>query len=305
MTGEHMRQRTLTLQDIYRKGSRILEEALVPEASLDAWLLLSYVAGITKASYYGDPDREISEREAERYFAFIAERAKRVPLQHITGEQEFMGYTFQVNEHVLIPRQDTEILVEEAIKELRPGARALDLCTGSGCILLSLLKTAKERLHIKGIRGVGTDISEEALAVAKENAKSLGVQAQFVKGDLFAKTEERFDLIVSNPPYIPTEAIEGLQEEVRLFDPRIALDGGADGLHFYREIVRQSIDHIEDAGTLMFEIGCEQGEVVASLMESAGYSRVRVKKDLSGLDRVVRGRYNREQMYESRRRGNV
>ncbi len=305
MIGEHMSQRTLALQEIYRKGSRILEEALIPEASLDAWLLLSYVTGITKASYYGAPNREVSEGEAEQYFASVEKRAKRIPLQHITGEQEFMGYTFRVNEHVLIPRQDTEVLVDEALQALSPGARALDLCTGSGCILISLLKMAEERLHIEEIKGVGADISEEALAVAEENAKRLGAQAQFVKSDLFAKIEGRFDLIVSNPPYIPTEAIEGLQDEVRLFDPRIALDGGADGLHFYREIVRQSIGHIEDGGTLIFEIGCEQGEAVAALMESAGYGDVWVKKDLSGLDRVVRGRYNREQMYESRRRGNV
>lgn len=305
MIGEHMRQRTLTLQEIYRKGSRILAEAGVPEAPLDAWLLLSYVTGITKASYYGDPDREVGAKDAERYFASVAKRAKRIPLQHITGEQEFMGYTFRVNEHVLVPRQDTEILAEEALNELRDGMRVLDLCTGSGCVLISILKMAKERLHIEDVRGTGADISEEALAVAKENAKFLGVQAQFVKSGLFAKVEGKFDLIVSNPPYIPTKTIEGLQDEVRLFDPRIALDGGADGLYFYREILRQSAGYIEDGGTLMFETGCEQGEAVASFMKSAGYEDVRVKKDLSGLDRVVRGRYNREQMHESRRRRNV
>lgn len=293
-----MRQRTLVLRQIYKEGTAALKEKKVPDAALDAWLLLSYVTGVSKALYYGNPDAQVQPEKAEEYFRYIEMRGRRIPLQHITGEQEFMGLTFHVNEHVLVPRQDTEILVEECLKILKPGMRILDMCTGSGCILLSLLKLGKEKAHagaISGhgmdISGAGTDISEEALSVANRNMKKLGILAEFLKSDLFENVEGKFDIIVSNPPYIPTEEIETLQEEVRLYDPRIALDGGGDGLYFYREIVRESVRYIKDGGHLMFEIGCGQGEEVSFLMAAAGYRHVQVIKDLAGLDRVAVGVY--------------
>lgn len=294
-----MKQKTLALQQIYREGAARLEEAGIHDAALDAWLLLSYVTGISRADYYGHPERTVSEDETERYFTCIGRRSQRIPLQHITGEQEFMGYSFLVNEHVLIPRQDTEILVEEALKLLKPGMRILDLCTGSGCILLSLLKRAgelkagsRQEDSYKGIEGIGTDISGDALAVAAKNAERLGVRADFIESDLFEKVEGRFDMLLSNPPYIPTEVIGGLQDEVRLYDPYIALDGKEDGLYFYREIIRDSINYMKKGSYLLFEIGCEQGEAVSALMENAGYGDICVKKDLAGLDRIVAGRYN-------------
>lgn len=287
-----MKQKILTLQQIYREGIKVLEEAGIQEAVIDAWLLLSYVTGIDKAFYYGYPEAEIEEESARRYRECIVRRSRRVPLQHITGEQEFFGYSFCVNEHVLIPRQDTETLVEEALSFLRPGMQILDLCTGSGCILLSLLKAGKERLGIEGLSGIGMDISEKALETAEKNAERLQARAEFIQGDLLENARGKFELIVSNPPYIPTKIIEGLQAEVKFHDPYIALDGKADGLYFYRRIIRESIPYISPGGYLIFEIGCEQGKAVSELMEQAGYEEVHVKKDLSGLDRVVSGVYN-------------
>ncbi len=288
MIGEHMKKRTLTLQQIYREGTSKLKEAGIREAALDAWYLLEFATGITKTSYYGNPDKEIKEEEAARYLAYIESRKKRIPLQHITKEQAFMGYPFYVDEHVLIPRQDTETLAEEALKVLKPGMQVLDLCTGSGCILISLMKMCE------GLYGTGSDISEEALEVARKNACRLEVNATFIRSSLFEHISGRYDLIVSNPPYIRTSVIQELQEEVRLHDPFIALDGKEDGLYFYREIIKAGGGYLKPGGYLMFEIGYDQGTEVASLMEKHGYRNIMVKKDLAGLDRVVSGMYNGE-----------
>lgn len=315
MIGEHMRQRIFTLRQIIETGRAELEAAGIEEAALDAWYLLEYTAGISRAAYYGEPDRILEEPLAEQYLHYIGMRKKRIPLQHITGEQEFMGYPFYVNEHVLIPRQDTETLVEEAVKFIRAKLRGnerevqvLDMCTGSGCILLSIMKLCPQT------EGTGCDISKEALAVARKNAERLEVDARWVESDLFSElcgsgsggaeagsqTDETgrsdrlcYDMIVSNPPYIRTAEIETLQDEVRLHDPRIALDGREDGLYFYRRIVKDSVSFIKDGGSLIFEIGWDQGKDVAELMTEHGYENVTIKKDLSGLDRVAAGVYNR------------
>ena len=283
-----MSGKILTLQMIYKEGAETLEHAGIPDAKLDAWYLLEYVTGISRASYFGDPKREVPKEQAESYREVILRRAGHIPLQHITGEQEFMGYTFLVNPDVLIPRQDTETLTEEALKFTKPGMKVLDMCTGSGCILISLLKSCP------GLKGCGCDISEKSLKMARENGRRLQVEASWIQSDLFEQISERFDLIVSNPPYIRTGVIEELQEEVRLHDPWIALDGKKDGLYFYRRIIAESTGYIRDNGAMMFEIGHDQAEDVVRLMEEAGYTQIRVKKDLAGLDRVVTGRYNKE-----------
>lgn len=290
-----MKQKISTLQTIYREGKEQLEAAGVPDADLDAWYLLEFVTGISKARYYGNPEAGIDEREALKYRDVIRQRAERIPLQHITGEQEFMGFSFQVDEHVLIPRQDTETLVEEALGVLKPKMKILDLCTGSGCILLSLLKLGEKR-GIAGLKGTGADISREALKVAEENGRRLEIpedRVAWVRGDLFENLEGPFDLLVSNPPYIPSGELSGLQEEVRLHDPALALDGHEDGLHFYRRIAAEAGKYLRDGAYLMLEIGWDQGEAVSTLLEAAGYREVEVKKDLSGNDRVVRGRYGK------------
>lgn len=286
-----MKQKTLTLKQLYKVGTVKLAEEGIEEFSLDAWYLLEYVTGVSKAMYFAEPERAVSEENADRYIDCIRRRAAHIPLQHITGEQEFMGYPFCVNEHVLIPRQDTEILVEEAIQVMRQKMKVLDMCTGSGCIVLSILKMCREKYYMTDLQGIGADVSEEALKVARENGRRLGVPVTWIQSDLFAKIpeEEKYDVIVSNPPYIETAVIDTLQEEVRLHDPYIALDGKEDGLYFYRRIISEAGKYLKMQGKLMFEIGCDQAEAVEELMKNAGYEQITVKKDLAGLDRVVYG----------------
>lgn len=286
-----MKQKTLTLKQLYKVGTVKLAEEGIEEFSLDAWYLLEYVTGVSKAMYFAEPERAVSEENADRYIDCIRQRAAHIPLQHITGEQEFMGYPFCVNEHVLIPRQDTEILVEEAIQIMRPKMKILDMCTGSGCIVLSILKMCKEKYYMTDLQGIGADVSEEALKVARENSRRLEVPVTWIQSDLFAKIpeEEKYDVIVSNPPYIETAVIDTLQEEVRLHDPYIALDGKEDGLYFYRRIISEASKYLKPQGKLMFEIGCDQAEAVEELMKNAGYEQITVKKDLAGLERVVYG----------------
>ncbi len=282
----------MTYRELYEYGKSRLSEAGIAEAGLDARLLLEYVCHADRNELILYADRERNSMEEQFYRMVIEKRASRIPLQHITGEQEFMGLSFQVNEHVLIPRQDTEILVEEAMRHLGDGMRILDLCTGSGCILLSLLKYSNE------CEGVGIDISEETLKTARENAEKLGLDAVFLAGDLFGpladfvseRTPDRlFDMVVSNPPYIETAVIDTLMPEVRDHEPFCALDGGADGLQFYRRILAEAPAHMRRGAVLLFEIGCGQGEAVARLMQEAGFVQVEVLQDYAGLDRVVCG----------------
>lgn len=279
----------MTLEEAYRLGNDVLNEAGVPDAGTDAWILLEHVTGVSRTRYYVNPRQVLSKEEEERYLSYIEKRKKRIPVQHLTGVQEFMGLEFIVNEHVLIPRQDTEVLVETIWEDLEPGMRVLDMCTGSGCILISLMKRMQTVLGEDGIAGVGADLSREALQVAEENASKQKVGAVFVESDLFDKVEGTYDIIVSNPPYIRTSVIKELQEEVKLHDPYAALDGKEDGLFFYREIIKKSKEYLKKGGRLYFEIGYDQGEDVKKLMEEAGFSEVTVKKDLAGLDRVVFG----------------
>ena len=282
-----MKQRTLKLQRIYKEGSAYLESRQIPDAQIDAWYLLEYVTGISRASYYGNPEKNISEEEAKRYWEYLEKRARRIPLQHITGEQEFMGLPFCVNEHVLIPRQDTEVLVEEAIRVIQkemPEAAVLDLCTGSGCIGISI------QSFCSNTQVTAADISEDALKVAQKNAKENQVPVEFVHSDLFEEISGSYDMIVSNPPYIPSKVIETLMPEVRDHEPIKALDGKEDGLYFYRRITEESVAYLKPGGYLLYEIGHDQGEAVSSYMRENGFDEIEVIRDLAGLDRVVRGR---------------
>lgn len=275
----------MTLREAYAYGQEQLKNANISDATLDAWYLLEFVTGITRTTYYLDTDKEMAPSEEQTYRTLLEKRASHIPLQHLTGVQEFMGFDFCVNEHVLIPRQDTEILVESVLDILKPGMDVLDMCTGSGCIILSLMKLGRD------IRGMGVDISDKALTIARQNAQKLEVNAQFLQSDLFAEVEGVFDVIVSNPPYIRTDIIRQLQEEVKFHDPMLALDGKEDGLYFYRRIVEESPKYLKKAGKLFFEIGHDQAEDVVRLLTNAGFAEVTVKKDLAGLDRVVFGVY--------------
>ena len=282
----------MTLKEAYCEGRKILKNARIEEEALDAWYLLEYVTGISKSQYYISPEREIKEDSYSPYMELIKKRAAHIPLQHLTGTQEFMGLEFEVNPHVLIPRQDTEVLVEIAETMVKPDMRILDMCTGSGCIAISLGRYAKEH-HIPIQECTGCDISKKALETAKKNARKNQTDISFVESDLFDHVKGKYHMIVSNPPYIKTAVIERLQDEVKLHDPYIALDGKEDGLYFYRRMIEQSIDYLETKGHLLFEIGYDQAEKVKEMMEQAGYEDITVKKDLAGLDRVVCGVYNR------------
>lgn len=273
-------------RECYDNGWRRLLEAGVEEAQLDARLLLERICETDRNTLLVHGDRELSEREEQAYDAAITRRCMRVPLQHILGSQEFMGLEFTVNEHVLIPRQDTEILVEEVLRELQDGMRLLDLCTGSGCILISLLR------YSNACQGVGVDISREALETARGNAEKLldgEREYAFLESDLFQRVEGRFDVIVSNPPYIRRKEIESLMPEVRDHEPGLALDGGEDGLDFYRRIVTESPAYLCGGGRLYLEIGCDQGDAVQELLLRQGFREVNVVQDYAGLDRVVCG----------------
>ncbi len=293
----------MTYRECYEKGRSALVSADVPEPELDARLLLEYVCHTDRNTLLVHGDRDVPDAERACYEKLIAGRAGRTPLQYLTGVQEFMGLKFRVNEHVLIPRQDTEILVEEVLKNLHDGMRVLDMCTGSGCILISLLH------YSNGCSGVGVDLSGEALAVARENAVSCEQDAgacgeadlfregsgrmpgnmEFIQSNLFEHVSGRFEIIVSNPPYIEHKALDTLMPEVKDHEPMTALDGGEDGLSFYREIVRESRMHLTGGGMLFFEIGCNQGKAVKTLMEQSGFAAVEIVKDYAGLDRVVYG----------------
>lgn len=300
----------MNYKQVYEWGVDCLKKAGISEAELDARLLLEHVCKTDRNTLLAHGDRGVSKEDYDSYVNHISQREKRIPLQHITGVQEFMGLEFEVNENVLIPRQDTEILVEEVMRHLHDGMRILDMCTGSGCILLSLLYYSND------CSGIGVDISKVALDTALRNAQKLqrrkdGINAAFLQSDLFKEfgrsdfqyvdnlerkqlltemvNEMRFEIIVSNPPYIKSSEIEALMPEVKDYEPISALDGREDGLYFYREIIKLAGNYLTGGGELFFEIGFDQGNDVKNMMEAAGYKQVEIIKDYAGLDRVVHG----------------
>lgn len=279
----------LTYRQMCHNGAAILADAGITDAEYDSFALLEYITGMDRTAYILNGSKSVPEDIAERYDAVIDRRSSHIPLQHITGQAWFYGRGFNVNSDVLVPRQDTEVLVSEALKVINAKDSVLDMCTGSGCIIITLA------LEKKLGRALGADISEAALKVASGNREKLGADdVTFVKSNIFSdinvNDDELFDVIVSNPPYIATGEIETLTEEVRIHDPYIALDGLEDGLHFYREITQQSMNYIKSGGWLLYEIGCTQAHDVSDIMSEYGYSNIKVIKDLAGLDRVVMGR---------------
>ena len=280
----------MTYRECYEQGCRTLQAAGIEETALDARLLLEAVCGTDRNDLLVHGEQQVAPEAEEKYLNWIRQRAEHIPLQQLTGEQGFMGLTFNFNEHVLIPRQDTEILVEEVLKELHDGMRVLDMCTGSGCILLSLLHYSND------CEGLGVDLSAEALEVAGRNVLKVltpekAEHAHFLQSDLFEKVEGKFEIIVSNPPYIASAEVEKLMPEVRDHEPRMALDGTEDGLYFYRRIIEEAGKHLVSSGMLFFEIGYDQGQAVSELMRTEGYCEVQVVQDYAGLDRVVFGTY--------------
>jgi release factor glutamine methyltransferase len=283
-----MSNKEMTYQEALRAAQQYLAAHDVADAEVDAWLLLGFLTKMDRTRFLLERGQNMSREELDRYRSLVQQRGTHIPLQYLTGEQEFMGLTFQVNPSVLIPRQDTEVLVQEALKRMVPGMRILDLCTGSGCIGISLccLGSAQGTLHVDL-----ADLSEDALGVAECNTAQLHAGVGLIQGDLFESVTETYDMIVSNPPYIRTAVIEELSPEVRRHEPYMALDGREDGLYFYRRIVRESRDYLREAGWLLFEIGYDQGADVKRLLEENGFTDTEIVRDLAGLDRVVIGRF--------------
>lgn len=319
----------MTLRELYRQGEEGLKKYGVAEAGLDARLLLCEAFDRSTSEYLMDCDRELSElmeqtelsERIDCYERYLNLRAARRPMQQILGEAQFMGLCFEVNENVLIPRQDTETLVEEVLADVpQKDIRLLDMCTGSGCIAVSLFVLGGYE------EVVAADISQEALYVAQKNAARLSEEMEalrapsnsaagffgfraaepsyepklrFVQTDLFrdmgpAMEElgyDRFDVITANPPYIRTADLEALEPEVRDFEPRMALDGSEDGLLFYRRLAKEVPPFLNEGGRLYLEIGADEAAAVTALLEEAGFADIQVVKDLPGKDRVVKARF--------------
>ena len=273
-----------TYKELLQAAKTTLLEQEIPDADLDAWYLMTYVFNINRTDYLLHGDEVTSEEGAVRYLSYVEERSRHIPLQHLTGTQEFMGLEFDVSKEVLIPRQDTEGLVEEILKICK-GKSVLDMCTGSGCIIISLAKLGDLE------SAYGVDISEQALTIAKRNAAKLDAAVKFELSDLFQQISKSFDIIVSNPPYIRTSVIEELMPEVKDHEPHLALDGSEDGLKFYRSIAAGAKEHLNEKGYLFFEIGYDQGNDVKHILQEEGYAEIIIKKDLSGLDRIVCARF--------------
>lgn len=304
-----------TVHDILKWAGGCFSEYNIPGPEVEAEYLLSEILGCKNGELYLRRGGKLTPGEFERFSDGVKRRVKGEPPQYILGKQEFWGLDFRVTSDVLIPRPETEHLVEEAIKEIRrqdSGYRGqgvetknsiygtrypkliLDLCTGSGCVAVSIAS------EIPGINCLAIDISDAALQVARENASVHGVldRIEFIEGDLFKPLEgkglnKRIDVMVSNPPYIGRDAIPTLQTEIRDFEPEVALCGGMDGLDFYRRIIFGAPDYISEGGFLIMEIGYGQSGAVRTIFENSGYPWVvDIKKDYAGIDRVVKARFN-------------
>ena len=273
----------MTIKELITIGENKLTEAGIHDAANDARELLCHVTGRDRTGLIMYINSEVANETAQKYYNLLDARASHTPLQHITGEQEFMGYRFKVTKDVLVPRMDTELLVEEAAKKAILGAKILDLCTGSGIIGIALKKMCF------GAEVTMTDVSDAALEVARENAQINKADVNIIKSDMFSSLDpsQKFTMIVSNPPYIPKADIGDLEPEVKDHDPLLALDGGEDGLDFYRIIATESPKYLLPGGQVLLEIGYDQGESVPALLKEAGFKDIRVLKDLAGNDRVV------------------
>lgn len=274
----------MTIKEMLDMGADTLHKACVNEYKLDAWYLLSYYLGINKSEYYMRMNESVDDIKVTEYMSYISRREGHEPLQYIIGEQEFYGLLFKVNENVLIPRQDTEVLVEY-VTGISQGKTVLDMCTGSGCIAVSIAKCGN------AASVSASDISEAALKVAQYNAKNNHADIEFIHSDIWENITGSYDILVSNPPYITDQEMKELDEEVYGYEPHLALRGGSDGLVCYKKILDGLDGHINDNGVICFEIGCAQAADVMGLMAEKQISDIQVIKDLAGLDRVVWGRY--------------
>lgn len=290
-----------TISELLKKGIDILGEGDYFNPLLDAQILLSFLLDVDKIYLYTHNNELVDSEVRDEYLRLIELRRQRFPLQYITGTQEFMGLDFNVEENVLIPRPDTETLIESVLEIVEEGyfrdnldspINIVDIGTGSGAVTLSLLH------FIENSFAYSVDISDKALEVAKKNSKtfSLDKRVKFLKGNMLQPLADenlkgKVDILVSNPPYIPSDVIDGLQIEVSKHEPRLALDGGLDGLDFYREIISGAKDYLSEKSIIAFEIGFDQGESVCELLRATElFEEIMVIADLSGNDRVVIGK---------------
>lgn len=273
------------LREIYTEGKNRLQKAGVQSYEFDARQLLFFAFSIDANQYLLNQSMPLSREEEKKvnsYFEAIQKRSEKIPLQYITGEQNFCGLDFYVNENVLIPRLDTEVLVEKILECEEPGQSVMDMCTGSGCIAITLQK-------LGGFQVMAVDISEEALTLARKNAQRNQAQVTFFQSNMFEQLSNtsKVDVIVSNPPYIESKVVDELDDEVKKYEPRLALDGMEDGLHFYRILAREGKRFLNEGGRLYAEIGFDQAEAVKEIFGAQGFLDIQVYKDLAGLDRVV------------------
>lgn len=282
----------ISYNNALKEAITYLEQEDIMDAKIDAWYLLEYITGFSRVDFLLRGNEDMSDQEYQKLRELTAKRAAHVPLQHLIGTTEFMGLSFCVNEHVLIPRQETELLVEEVLKVCN-GRTVLDMCTGSGCIIISLatLGNVKEAYAV--------DLSNEALAVASKNATLHNANITFIQSDMFKDIKNnnnnintKFDIIVSNPPYIKTEDIKDLMQEVKEYEPYMALDGDEDGLKFYRIIANEAGNYLNEGGYLFLEIGYNQGEDVKQLLSERNFTNIKLLKDYAGLDRIIIARLN-------------
>jgi len=277
----------MKISELLRHGESVLSKAGKESAKQDAVVLLSFLMNVNRAKLFLKHNDEAPEILIQKYEKLIKERASGTPIQRITGMTEFMGLPFKMSPEVLIPRSETELLVEEALKLLKSGDKVLELCTGSGCIALSLFK-----LH-ENVTITATDISEKAVYLAKENARDLRIplgkekgKINFLIGNLFEPVKGTYDLVVVNPPYVKSGDIKDLMEEVKDHDPRLALDGGEDGLFFYRKVLKEAHDYMNEGAHLIMEIGEEQAKDIISIAGDA-YELIELKQDYSHKDRIL------------------
>ena len=268
--------------ELIKDAIQQLEKANIADATVDSWLLSEEILNVKKQNYYMNMGITVNEELAAKYKEAVNKRAEHIPLQHIIGYQQFLDYKILVNENVLIPRPETELLVEKVTDFIGNNEmKVLDMCTGSGCIAIAVDKMC-DKASV-----VGADISKDALEVAVKNNALNNANVEFTNSDMFSNIEGKYDVIVSNPPYIPTKDVVELEQEVKEHDPLLALDGSDDGLKFYRIISKNAVEYLREKGMLFLEIGYDQGKTVPDLLKNNGFTNIKVFKDLSGLDRMV------------------
>lgn len=278
----------MKIKELIEYGKNTLNKNEVQDSSIISRILAEYILNFNRQEIIANFDKEVKEEQRVRYYLALIEIIQGIPIQYITNKQEFMKLDFYVDENVLIPQPDTEILVEKAIEETKKieNVEILDMCTGSGCIGISIAK------NIENAKVTLVDISKNAIEIAKKNALQNKVESQltFIQSNMFEKVEKKFDIIVSNPPYIKTDVIQKLDKQVQN-EPHIALDGGKDGLKFYKIIIEEAKKYLKENGKLILEIGYDQKEEVENLIKQSGqYKKIEVIKDLSQNDRVIIGK---------------